>query len=118
MTDATVGLEGIGHWQKFLPHCSGRAFRDKTLSIRAGETFANLGQNGCGKTTLLKIILGILAPRVGQVRLGGGIGFVPQLFVSKFSLHGVRYGADGPRRRSRHVSQSVEQGRRHCPEIS
>ncbi len=39
-----------------------------------------LGRNGCGKTTLLKLILGELPPDDGCIRLGAGltIGYLPQ----------------------------------------
>ncbi|MBL8510434.1 MAG: peptidase domain-containing ABC transporter, partial [Betaproteobacteria bacterium] len=41
------------------------------LHIRAGEFIAITGASGCGKTTLVKIILGLLNPTEGEVRLGG-----------------------------------------------
>ncbi|OPZ84457.1 MAG: Energy-coupling factor transporter ATP-binding protein EcfA2 [bacterium ADurb.Bin429] len=45
--------------------------RDLSLTIRPGEIIAILGQNGCGKTTLAKLMLGLLAPAEGQVLLRG-----------------------------------------------
>ncbi|MCC6158855.1 MAG: ABC transporter ATP-binding protein [Deltaproteobacteria bacterium] len=47
------------------------AVRDVDLEIRAGELVALVGANGCGKTTLVKLLAGILRPRAGQVRVGG-----------------------------------------------
>jgi ATP-binding cassette subfamily F protein uup len=44
--------------------------RDLSLTILRGDRFALLGRNGVGKTTLLRIILGELAPDAGNVRLG------------------------------------------------
>ncbi len=41
------------------------------FEIRAGERVAILGPNGCGKTTLLKHILGMLEPVDGDVRVFG-----------------------------------------------
>jgi ATP-binding cassette subfamily B protein RaxB len=42
-----------------------------TLSIKQGEHVAVTGVSGCGKTTLLKILTGLLAPTSGAVLVGG-----------------------------------------------
>lgn len=41
------------------------------LRIEAGESVALVGASGCGKTTLVKVILGLLPPTGGEVLLGG-----------------------------------------------
>ena len=59
---------------------------DVTLSVDAGDYLAILGPNGGGKTTLLKVVLGLVRPQQGQVQvLGtspsgarGRVGYVPQ----------------------------------------
>jgi ATP-binding cassette subfamily F protein uup len=43
-----------------------------TVIIR-GDKVGIIGPNGCGKTTLLKVLLGELAPQQGRIRLGTGI---------------------------------------------
>ncbi|HUU61612.1 MAG TPA: ABC transporter ATP-binding protein, partial [Acidimicrobiia bacterium] len=45
--------------------------RSLSLDIPAGTTTAILGPNGCGKTTLLHVVLGWLAPRAGEVLIDG-----------------------------------------------
>jgi ATP-binding cassette, subfamily B, bacterial CvaB/MchF/RaxB len=42
-----------------------------TLNIEPGESVAIVGPSGGGKTTLLKLMLGIHAPQGGEVRVGG-----------------------------------------------
>ncbi len=44
---------------------------DINLSIPAGQSIAIVGASGCGKTTLCKIILGLLQPTAGEVLIDG-----------------------------------------------
>jgi len=44
--------------------------RGLDVALSTGEVLALLGPNGGGKTTLLKTLLGLLAPKAGEVRLG------------------------------------------------
>ena len=41
------------------------------LDIRPGEILFIVGENGCGKTTLIKLLLGLYEPQQGQVLLNG-----------------------------------------------
>ena len=45
--------------------------QDVSLEIRQGDFMAMIGPNGGGKTTLLKLILGLLKPHKGSVRVIG-----------------------------------------------
>ncbi|RVW00589.1 metal ABC transporter ATP-binding protein [Rhodococcus xishaensis] len=68
------------------------SFGDRTLwsnlnlAVQQGEFLAVLGPNGSGKTSLLKVLLGQLAPTSGSVRIAGtparagnaNVGYVPQ----------------------------------------
>lgn len=51
-----------------------------SLRIEQGERIALVGQNGCGKSTVLKLLAGGLAPAAGLVRLAGGlkVAYLPQ----------------------------------------
>lgn len=42
-----------------------------SLTIRRGETLFIVGENGCGKTTLIKLLLGLYRPNTGQLLLDG-----------------------------------------------
>jgi ABC-2 type transport system ATP-binding protein len=48
------------------------AVEDVSLDVAAGEIVAVLGPNGAGKSTTLLMLLGLLPPRTGTVRLFGG----------------------------------------------
>jgi phospholipid/cholesterol/gamma-HCH transport system ATP-binding protein len=45
--------------------------RDVDLRIPAGQTLAVIGESGCGKTVLLKTIIGLIRPSQGSVRVDG-----------------------------------------------
>jgi ABC-type Mn2+/Zn2+ transport system ATPase subunit len=57
---------------------SQRVLVDVSFAVEAGERIAVLGPNGGGKSTLFRVLLGLLEPAAGTVRVEGGCGFVPQ----------------------------------------
>ncbi len=66
--------------------------RDVSLAVRRGEAVGLLGPNGAGKTTVFTMIMGLVSPDSGAIRLDGnvithlplfqrgrlGIGYLPQ----------------------------------------
>lgn len=44
---------------------------DISFSVRSGEIFGLLGPNGAGKTTLIRLLLDIIRPDVGEIRVFG-----------------------------------------------
>jgi ABC-2 type transport system ATP-binding protein len=47
------------------------ALADMSFEVRAGELFGFVGSNGAGKTTAMRVILGVVAADAGQVRWAG-----------------------------------------------
>lgn len=47
------------------------AVNDVSFEIKAGETFALLGPNGSGKTTVLKCLVGLMPPTTGEIKVDG-----------------------------------------------
>ncbi len=83
--------------------------RDINLTIKQNDFIGLIGPNGGGKTTLLKVILGLLEPKKGGIRVMGQpptrgrqqIGYVPQsnVFDADFPIRVrdvVRMGRLGP----------------------
>ena len=53
--------------------------KDISLELKKGEFLSLIGPNGGGKSTLLKLILGLLKPQEGEIKLfEKSIGYVPQ----------------------------------------
>ncbi|MGD9735913.1 MAG: ATP-binding cassette domain-containing protein [Solirubrobacterales bacterium] len=47
------------------------ALRELSLDIRVGEVMAIVGDNGAGKSTMMKLIAGVYQPSRGEILLGG-----------------------------------------------
>ena len=79
-----------------------------SLDIHAGDIVFIVGENGCGKTTLIKLLLGLYEPQQGQILLNGKPVFreslddYRQLFTTVFSDY--------------HLFEELAQGLDHLPE--
>ena len=78
----TVSFEELSFAYRDAP----RVFSGYRADVPRGSVFAILGPNGRGKTTLLKVILGLLKPDTGKVTITGQMAFVPQLFQVTFAF--------------------------------
>lgn len=82
------------------PNTSRMALKDITIDIPAKSTIGLIGPTGCGKTTIVDIILGLLKPQKGTLKVDGkviteqnirawqrSIGYVPQnIYLSDDTL--------------------------------
>ena len=75
----TLGLRGKLKFEDFT------ALEHITFSVKQGETLGLIGRNGAGKSTILKIISGILKPTFGNVACCGNI--VPMLELGLSLIH-------------------------------
>ena len=80
------------------------AVKDVNLELRSGDALGIVGINGCGKTTLMRIIAGLIKPTTGRVTVRGrlapllalGAGFNPVLtgrenIFANMSILGLTY---------------------------
>jgi len=86
-----------------------RAVRELSLEVSHGDRIAIVGNNAAGKSTLLKIIAGLLRPTTGSVEVRGemvlltslGVGMIEELSVSDNTLmYGALYGVEPAKMRT------------------
>ena len=103
------------------------ALKDLNLAIEEGEIFGYLGPNGSGKTTTIKMLLGLIFPTSGQLEILGStdiassavkkqIGYLPEgAYYPDFlrgeeilEFYGKLYGIYGKKLKTR-ISEVLEQ---------
>ena len=67
---------GIAGKNRFKEH---RALDHVSFEVKKGETIGIIGTNGSGKSTILKIITGVLSPTEGAVEISGRISALLEL---------------------------------------
>lgn len=58
--------------------------KDCTFEVKGGEVFGLLGQNGSGKSSIIKSVLGLFSPSSGEISFSCSrdeVGYVPQHFA-------------------------------------
>ncbi len=72
------------------PNASSNALQGLSLEVNKGESIGLIGKSGAGKTTLVDVILGLLIPQSGDIKVDGNsiyqnlrswqnlVGYVPQ----------------------------------------
>jgi len=81
VVEPAIKIENVYHSFENAP-----ILEDVSLTVERGDFLAMLGPNGGGKSTLLKLMLGILKPDSGTIQVlghppghaGGRIGYLPQ----------------------------------------
>jgi ABC-2 type transport system ATP-binding protein len=91
MTDTTAAVTVTNFTKIFKPGLGKPPFcavRELNLQVQRGEVYGLIGPNGCGKSTTMKAILGLVLPTAGQTTLFGrpsadvesrrSVGFLPE----------------------------------------
>lgn len=81
---APARYEALGITQLYGPVV---ALRDVNFDLVGGSVHALLGENGCGKSTLIKVMTGALTPTRGQLQLNGSPLNLPR--ASSAQAHGI-----------------------------
>ena len=58
-------------WFRYPGSSSPFVLKNINLEVYKGETVALVGESGCGKTTLIKLLMGVYCPQRGFLNLGG-----------------------------------------------
>ena len=68
--DLSKGIE-FRHVSFAYPGASSAVLDDVSFTLKSGMHYALVGENGCGKTTLVKLLLGLYQPTNGSILVGG-----------------------------------------------
>ncbi len=102
-----------------------RVLDNLSLKVPAGQVFGVLGANGAGKTTVIRLLVGLLKPQSGAIRVLGEppspmlcskIGYMPQLSALYLELSAQQnidffarmYGMRNPRERRESVEVAIK----------
>src|SRR6266849_4212498 len=84
MTSAAATLLSAEHVTKYFGEGNKRilVLQDIHLQVREGEIVAILGPSGSGKSSLLRILAGLIEPSAGTVRFHGQVQKGPNPYIA------------------------------------
>ncbi|MCQ2227345.1 MAG: ABC transporter ATP-binding protein/permease [Bacteroidales bacterium] len=76
------------------PNTERIVLKDISFKVEKGESLAIVGCNGCGKSTIIKLICGLYEPTEGKVAVNGKISAIFQDFMlyNATALNNIRFG--------------------------
>jgi peptide/nickel transport system ATP-binding protein len=66
-----ASLPRLQRWLSGAPRAVVRAVEALSLVVHSGETLALVGESGCGKSTVARMLVGLMPPDEGEIRFGG-----------------------------------------------
>jgi ABC-type nitrate/sulfonate/bicarbonate transport system ATPase subunit len=71
---AHIVVSGVSHRYR---RAANLALKDISFEVQPGEAVALVGRSGCGKSTMLHILSGLMTPSAGEVHIDGALVWAP-----------------------------------------
>ena len=86
-----VSAPWINRWLERRPRQYLNAVADVNFSIQQGQTLALVGESGCGKSTVAKLVTGLQQPSAGRIINRGNVNRVQMIFQDPFASLNPRW---------------------------